>query len=130
ILKMRTAAEKAIELDPMLAEAHDALGMTYAREAQWEQSERSFQRSLQLDPNSSVARDDLVGHLLLPLGRLEEALSQARLAEKADPLSASAQSTLRLALFSAGRLDEAIAHCAKPCIEALLLQGKAGEAIP
>ena len=33
---MRAAAEKAIQLDPLLAEAHDALGMAYAREAQWD----------------------------------------------------------------------------------------------
>ena len=48
---MRAAAEKAIQLDPMLAEAHDALGMAYARDAQWEQSEKSFRRAIALDPN-------------------------------------------------------------------------------
>ncbi len=130
ILKMRTAAEKAIELDPMLAEAHDALGIMYARDAQWEQSETSFRRSLQLDPNSSGARGDLVLYLLLPLGRIEEAVAKARRAGKTDPLSDGVQRILRTALFSAGRLNEAIAHCPKPCAEALVLQGKAAEAIP
>ena len=47
--KMRAAAEKAIQLDPLLAEAHDALGMAYARDAQWEQSEKSFRRAIELD---------------------------------------------------------------------------------
>ena len=50
---MRAAAEKAIRLDPLLAEAHDALGMAYARDAQWEQSEKSFRRAIELDPNRS-----------------------------------------------------------------------------
>ena len=44
------AAEKAIQLDPLLAEAHDALGMMRARDAQWEQSEKSFRRAIELAP--------------------------------------------------------------------------------
>ena len=34
--KMRLAAEKAIQLDPLSAEAYDALGILYARQAEWE----------------------------------------------------------------------------------------------
>jgi TolB-like protein len=130
ILRMRTAAQKAVELDPLLAEAHYALGMMYARDAQWEQSEKSFRRSLRLDPNNSVTRYDLILYLLLPLGRIEEALAQARMAEKTDPLSSAVQLIFKLVLFSAGRLDEGTVHCPKPCAEALLLQGRAAEAIP
>jgi hypothetical protein len=40
--KMRLAAEKAIQLDPLSAEAYAALGILHARQAQWEQSETSF----------------------------------------------------------------------------------------
>jgi hypothetical protein len=32
--KMRAAAEKAIQLDPLLAEAHEPLAMAYARAGQ------------------------------------------------------------------------------------------------
>jgi TolB-like protein len=130
ISKMRVAAEKAIELDPLSAEAHRALGLMYARDAQWEQSEKSFRRSLQLDPNSSGTRADLIIYLLLPLGQLEQAVAEARMADKADPLGRQVQEIVRRALFSAGRIDEGIAHCPKPCAEALLLQGRAAEAIP
>ena len=31
-MQMRTAAEKAIQLDPLSAEAHQALGMVHARD--------------------------------------------------------------------------------------------------
>jgi tetratricopeptide (TPR) repeat protein len=51
--KMQAAAEKAIELDPLSAEAHDALGVTFAREGQWAQAEKSFYRAIELDPNRS-----------------------------------------------------------------------------
>ena len=76
-------------LDPLLAEAHDALGMAYARDGQWEQSERSFRRAIELDPGPLGVARSFRHYLLLPLGRIEEALRQLRAAEKADPLSPS-----------------------------------------
>jgi TolB-like protein len=128
--KMRAAAEKALYLDPLLAEAHGALGMAYARDAQWEQSGKSFRRAVELAPGSSLLRTQFGGNLLLPLGRIEEALAQARLAEKSDPLSPQVQRALARALFIVGQFDEAATHCQKPCVQALLHQGRAGEAIP
>jgi adenylate cyclase len=50
VAKMREA-EKALALDPLLAETHDALGMAQARGGQWERSEKSFRRAIELDPN-------------------------------------------------------------------------------
>jgi TolB-like protein len=50
---LRATSEKAIQLDPMLAEAHEALAMTYARDGQWQQAEKSFQRAIDLDRNAS-----------------------------------------------------------------------------
>src|SRR5207253_1105557 len=85
LANMRAAAEKAIQLDPLLAEAHDALGTAYARDGRWEPSEKSFHRAIEIDPNSSAAHLDFAMNLLLPLGRIEDAVRQMRLAEKADP---------------------------------------------
>ncbi len=85
--RMRAAAEKALQLDPLLAEAHSALAMVYAREAQWEQSEKSFRRAIELDPSGSLPRTQFARDFLLPLGRVEEAIAQLLLAEKSDPLS-------------------------------------------
>jgi tetratricopeptide (TPR) repeat protein len=111
--KMREAAQKAIQLDPLLAEAHDALGMVYARDAQWEQSEKSFRRALELDPNRSMSAQHFTMELLLPLGRIEEGLKQLRAAEKLDPLSAEVQFFLYYVLTAAGRFEEAARHCSK-----------------
>jgi tetratricopeptide (TPR) repeat protein len=63
--KMRVAAEKAIQLDPMLAEAHDALGIAYARDGKWEQSERSFRRAIEIDPGRSESYAYFVTEFLL-----------------------------------------------------------------
>ena len=82
LARMRVTAEKAIQLDPLLPEAHDALGMSYAREGQWEQSEKSFRHAIGLDPSSSTAHDHFAFNLLLPLGRVEEAVRELRVAAK------------------------------------------------
>jgi TolB-like protein/Flp pilus assembly protein TadD len=139
LTKMRAAAEKAIRLDPLLAEAHDALGMVHARDGRWEQAETSFRRAIELDPSRSISYGHFAMYLLLPLGRIQEALQQIRVAEKADPLSAEIQYNLAYGLTSAGRYDDAAAHCEKlpagyeaksECLgRARLGQGRTREAI-
>jgi TolB-like protein len=113
LARMRTAAEKAIQLDPLLAEAHEALGMAYARDGQLEQSEKSFRRAIELDPNLSISYDEFAMDLLLPLGRIGEALQAVRDAERTDPLSPVIQQVSGYVLISAGRYEEAAEHCEK-----------------
>ena len=113
LAKMRTAALKAIQLDPLLAEAHVALGLDYARGGQWEQSEKSFRRAIELDPGNSESYDHFALGLLLPLGRIEDALQQSRIAAKIDPLSPGVRRFLAWMLISAGRYDEAAEQCQK-----------------
>jgi tetratricopeptide (TPR) repeat protein len=113
MLKMRAAAEKAIQLDPLSAEAHDALGLVYATDAKWEQSEKNFRRAIELSPSRSESNYHFAMFLLMPLGRIEEALHQVRIAEKADPLSPNTQAKLAFVLIAAGRYDEADGHCQK-----------------
>jgi TolB-like protein len=137
ISRMHVVIDKAVQLDPLLAEAQDALGMVLARDAQWEKAEKSFRRALELDPNSSSTRVHFAENLLLPLGRIEEAVTQTRIAEKADPLSTTVRTMLAYALISAGRFDEASALCKKLCTgfqvsqeRINLLQGRINETIP
>jgi TolB-like protein len=46
---VRSAAVKALELDPLLAEAHAAMGWVYAREFDWQNAEKSFRRAIELN---------------------------------------------------------------------------------
>ena len=89
VAKIRPAAERAIQLDPLSAESYDALGAAYAREAQWEQSEKSFLRAMEIQPGRAESHTHLAAYLLLPLGRIDQAIQQLRIAEKNDPLSSS-----------------------------------------
>ena len=111
--KMRLAAEKAIQLDPLSAEAHAALGILHARQAQWEQSEKSFRRALELEPSRSLTRQHVAMYLLLPLGRVDEAVQQGRLASKSDPLASNVHAFTAYMLIAAHRFDEAAAPCAR-----------------
>lgn len=128
--RMHVVVQKALTLDPLLAEAHVALGMSQSRDGEWGQSEKSFRRALELEPNRASTRTDFALFLLIPLGRIEEAVAQVRLAEKSDPSSPTVQSAMSYVLFSAGKYEEAAAHCEKPCARALILTGRAAEAIP
>ncbi len=110
---MRSSAEKSVQLDPLLPEAYSARAVAYARDSRWTESEQSFRRSLELDPNSARSRGDFAMNLLLILGRTSEALREARLAAQTDPLSPERQFFLANALTFAGRYDEAASVCEK-----------------
>jgi TolB-like protein len=108
---MQAAAQKAIELDPLLAEAHAALGMTHARLGQWGEAEQRFRRAIELDASSSGVRSDFAINVLLPLGRVEEAVREMRAAERADPLSSQVHVFFGYVLLAAGRYNEAAREC-------------------
>src|SRR5262249_46368577 len=107
----RAAAEKALRLDPLLPEAHGFMGESRARDLDWAQAETYYRRALELDPNLSETRSDFARVVLLPLGKIDEAVSQARRAVELDPLSSGAWNSLVLALYVAGRFDETIQTC-------------------
>jgi len=135
LVKMRAAAERAILLDPLLEEAHDALGVVYARDGRWRQSEASFRRAIKLNPNSPATRINFVFNVLWPLGHIDEAIQQLKAAEKADPLSPALQFVYGDVLLAAGRYKEAAQHCQRSSEAAecqgrvLLAEGRIDDAI-
>ena len=108
---MREAALKAIALDPLLAEAHAAMGSLYAFDRQWANAEASFAKALELDPSLTNTHADYALSTLLPMGRFQEALQVLEQARAADPLSLDIRRLLALAQVDAGKYDEAIANC-------------------
>ena len=101
----RNQAEKAIQLDPLLADAHSALGIAYARNGQWDLAERSFRRALEIGPNLFFAHASFTWFFLMPLGRIEEAVRESRAAERNDPLLPAAHYGVAEVLLSSGRYD-------------------------
>jgi serine/threonine protein kinase/Tfp pilus assembly protein PilF len=106
----RNAAFKAIELDGRLAEAHLALAnVKLLYDWDWAGAEQEFRRTLELDPGRLDARISY-GHLLIHLGRQQEAIGEAQTAVRSDPVMAGAHSALGWFLYRAKRYEEALLH--------------------
>ena len=105
--KARGEVEKALELDPNLAEAHAGLGwirMTY--DWDWSGADAAYKRALELEPGNAVVIR-VAARLSSTLGRFDEAIRLQRRAVELNPVSASSQANLALDLWRAGRLAEA-----------------------
>src|SRR5262249_40937206 len=111
--QLHDAAQKAVELDPFSAESYDALGAAYARDGNWEQSEKSFLRAIELQPNRPASHTHFAAFYLLPLGRLEDVIKELLTAERNDPLAPEVHFYLGDALADAGRDEEAAKSCEK-----------------
>ncbi len=80
-------ANKALQLDDSLAEAHNSLAYTKLNyDWDWAGSEEQFRRSLKLNPNYANAHH-WYAHLLLSAGRFDEALAESNRALELDQLS-------------------------------------------
>ena len=105
----RTAARKALELDPRLAEAHVSMGRIKYLDWDWTGAEKDFGRALEIDPNNLDAHF-FHGMLFMALGRFPESIAHMQRAEQLDPLSSTVQSGFGRVLYRARRFEEAISH--------------------
>jgi TolB-like protein/Tfp pilus assembly protein PilF len=106
--KAKTFAQKALEIDDTLAEAHAILGFTiFWHEWDWNEAENQYKRALELNPNSPDTHL-YYAHLLSETGRHPEALAEVKRALELDPLSIYANTLEGQFLLHAGHVDEAI----------------------
>jgi TolB-like protein/DNA-binding winged helix-turn-helix (wHTH) protein/cytochrome c-type biogenesis protein CcmH/NrfG len=105
----RQAVERALALNPNLAEAHAQMGRIKQRvDFDWVGADASIQRAIALEPgNPEFIR--LAAFSASILGRFEEALPLARQAVDLDPLNAESWERLAETEFSMGQLDKAAA---------------------
>jgi len=106
--KAKAAAERALQLDETLAEAHISLGfvlLTY--EWDWPEAEKHLRRAMELNPSSADAHS-LYGNYFAAQGQSTEALAELRLAQKLDPLSVPVQLNLIFSMLGARKFDECI----------------------
>jgi serine/threonine protein kinase/tetratricopeptide (TPR) repeat protein len=105
--RAREFVERALALEPDLAEAHAIQGwIRMAHDWDWRGAEASIRRAMELAPgNAEVLRG--AGVLARTQGRIDEAIELYRRALEQDPLSASSYSNLGMALDGARRFAEA-----------------------
>ncbi len=83
------AAQKALELDDLSAEAHDSMAaVELFYRWNWAAAERESARALELNPNYSEALH-VHAYALRPLNRLDEALQEEKKAMELDPMNTS-----------------------------------------
>jgi DNA-binding winged helix-turn-helix (wHTH) protein/tetratricopeptide (TPR) repeat protein len=104
--RVRAAAERALSLDPRLAEAHLRLSNYWSRSGRRDLAEAAFRRGRDADPNHPLAlafeASAAVGE-----GRLDEAIELQRRSLAAEPLSVPLRMNLAVWLYMAGRYGEA-----------------------
>jgi Tfp pilus assembly protein PilF len=83
--KARIAAEKALEVDNRLGEAHTPLGVVrFQYDWDWEGAEKEFKRAIELNPSYASAHQ-FYADFLKSQGRFDEALSEMELRWGAGP---------------------------------------------
>jgi eukaryotic-like serine/threonine-protein kinase len=111
--KAKGAAQKALEIDDSLAEAHIALGIVRLyHEWDWSGAEYACKRAIELNPNYAWGHA-IWSDWLLVMERQEEAVAEERIAVELDPLSAGLNARLGAKLSLMGDHDRALEQLQK-----------------
>jgi Tfp pilus assembly protein PilF len=106
--RARAAAQKAVELDPNLADAHTSLAFSeFWGFLDIAAADREFRRAIELDPNMARAHHWYATFLIQVL-RPQEALQEIERARQLDPSSKAILADKGLLLLAAGRTEEGI----------------------
>jgi TolB-like protein/Flp pilus assembly protein TadD len=109
--KAQAAAVKALALDPLLAEAHTALGYANTHYLwDWAAAEQQFRHALALKPTYGHAHHWL-SHLLMARGRVDESLASSLQALECDPLDVVINIHLAWHYWFARQYEEALEQC-------------------
>ena len=99
--RARAAADRALQLDPSLAEPRVALAMAHWHALRWDDADREFRRAIGADSTSAVAHTQY-GRYLISVGRIDDAIGELRTARRLDPLAATSSVWLSVALAYKG----------------------------
>lgn len=107
--RARGAAERALQLNEQLAEAHTSLGFVFLQyDWSWKRAETEFKRAIQLNFNYATAHS-MYSRLLSVLGRFRLAFEELSCAQTLDPLSVGIALNLGFLSYLSRKYDEAIA---------------------
>ena len=111
--KARDAAQKALQLDESLAEAHTTLAdVEMILDWDWSSAEREFKRAIELNPNYSAAHS-WYAHYLVAMGRFDESMAEAKRSLELDPFSEVTTDFAEWAFILARRYDLTVQQAQK-----------------
>jgi eukaryotic-like serine/threonine-protein kinase len=106
--KAKSAAMKALEIDPNLPEAHTAVAtVSWAYDWDWPAADKEYRKALALNP-SSVVTHLRYSIYTATMGRFDDAVREGARAQELDPLSMYAITSLAYIHACAGKYDEAL----------------------
>jgi TolB-like protein/Flp pilus assembly protein TadD len=111
--KGQVAVDRALQLDPLLGEAHTSQANLKRRSGDLEGAEVAFKRALELNPNYAPAYQWYAEMLTSMSGRTADALELSRAAVTLDPLSPIIRNDYAEVFERAGRFDDAMAQYKK-----------------
>ncbi len=112
VAKEKEFAQRAIQLEPQLAEAHLSLACAFGGTFDWRNAQVEFDRAIELNPNLAWAYE-IYAWFLGGLGQLDEAIAKDKKAIELDPLNSFFQAALAYFLYHARRYDDAIVQIKK-----------------
>lgn len=107
------AAERALAIDPALADAHAAKASIAAMDWRWEDAKRGFARALELNPDVAETQFRYGLVYLIPMNRFDEAIAAMRRATELEPQDMLYAAVLTRAYLAAGKTREALDHVKK-----------------
>jgi adenylate cyclase len=110
--KVKEFAQKALQLDPELAEARMSFALALVSAFDWRNGLKEFDRALELNPNLAFAYE-LQAWTVNGLGRFDEAIAKTRKAVELDPLNPFFQMSLSFFQYWARQYDDAIPQARK-----------------
>lgn len=111
--KARAAAQKAVDIDPTLAEAYTSRAFVkLAYDWDWLGAEADFKKALELNSKYATAHQWYASYLM-QMGKFGPAKEEIEKAHQLDPLSPIINSNLGLYAYYEHRYDDAIELCNK-----------------
>lgn len=111
--KAKAAAQKAVDIDPTLAEAYTSRAFVkLAYDWDWRGAEADFKKALELNSKYATAHQWYASYLM-QMGKFAPAKEEIEKAHQLDPLSPIINSNLGLYAYYEHRYDDAIEHCNK-----------------
>ena len=106
-LRAKSAANKAIKLDPTIDEAHTALSILYLYNTwDWSLAKEAFEKALHNNPNNEIAHAHFAWYHIL-FNDMEKSIFHAKKAVMIEPLSASYNSWLAALYYHNKEYDNA-----------------------
>jgi serine/threonine protein kinase/tetratricopeptide (TPR) repeat protein len=101
------AAQRALELDPSLGDAHASAGIVQVYTGKIFDAIASLRKAIQLNPNHAMAHN-ILARALISLERHDEALIEAQKSAALDPLAVLNQNTVADAYYFGRQYEKAV----------------------